>query len=439
MKYLFSILLVFGIFYVNGQPEMILPRAISIGLENNYQVKVDEKFILIAENNNSWARAGKLPTVDLSANFSNTITQDNNPASFLRGEFYNGSLSGNLGINWVVYAGGRVQIVKDQLDLAVNQERLNQETGMQELIRNIYQDYYEVLFQQERLLVLESTLNLSKIRLSYEETRRDFGATNSFNLIQFQNAVLTDSVNLVNQIQQIEIAKRNLYNTLDIVGFAEYNFPERLQLQDEEIDANSLAEILREDNYTLKSLEMLADLNRLNTKLERTSMLPTVSVNASVGAAENAFKIFADNPMTGEPYDLLFSNRFTGNVGASANWRLYDGGIRKDNIANAQIQEDIDRLSLEQTVANLGNQLEILIDNYDNQRRILELTDAQIALAERNLEITEERFKSGLVSSIDFRNVQIQYLNAAFAKVNAIYSLIITKSEIDFLVGKFDQ
>lgn len=423
---------------IQGQEEMTLPKAIAIGLENNYQIKIDEKSILIAENNNTWARAGKLPTIDLTSNFNNTLTQDNNPASFLQGEFYNGGLNANVGVNWVVYAGGRVQIVKDQLGQAVRQQLLNRELGVHELMRNVYQDYHEVLFQQERSLVLEATLNLSKVRLAYEEARKQFGATNSFNLIQFETAVINDSINLVNQDQQIEIAKRNLYNTLNIIGFTSYEFPERLQLQDEAIDVNALSEILREENYTLKSLEMIASLNQLNTKLERTSMLPTVSVSASVGAAENAFKFFADNPMTGEPFELLFSNRLNGSIGASASWRLYDGGVRKTNIANAQIQESIDQISIEEAVATLGNQLEILVDNYENQRQILNLSDAQIGLAERNLEIAEERFKGGLISSIDFRNVQNQYINAAFSKVNAIYSLIITKSEIDFLVGKFE-
>jgi len=438
MKSFIYIIFYFFFFCANGQQEMSLTEAISIGLENNFQIKVDEKAIVIAENNNTWARAGKLPTIDLTANFTNNLIQDNNPASFIQGEFYNASLNANVGVNWVVYAGGRVNIAKDQLDLAVSQQRLNQASGIHQLMRNIYQDYYDVLFQQERLIVLESSLNLSKVRLEYEETRKSFGASNSFNLIQFENAVLSDSVNLVNQIQQVEISKRNLYNTLNIVGFINYTFPERLQLQVEEIDIASLKSVLSEENYTLKSLEMIASLNQLNMKLERTSMLPTVSTSASFGAAENAFKIFADNPQTGEPFDLLFSNRFTGNIGASASWRLFDGGVRKTNIANAQIQEDIDRISIEEAIATLGNQVDILAANYENQKKVLELTGDQITLAERNLEITEERFKGGLLSSIDFRNVQNQYLAAAFSRVNAIYSLILTKSELDFLVGKFN-
>ena len=82
---------------------------------------------------------------------------------------------------------------------------------------------------------------------------------------------------------------------------------------------------------------------------------------------------------------------------------------------------------------------DILISNYNDQLELLEITNKQIRLAQENLTMTEERFKSGLITSLDYRNVQNQYLNAAFSKVGAIYSLLITKSEMDFLVGVFGE
>ena len=88
--------------------------------------------------------------------------------------------------------------------------------------------------------------------------------------------------------------------------------------------------------------------------------------------------------------------------------------------------------------AELNNQLDILIANYDLQRKQIILADQQIQVAQRNLQMTEERFKAGQVTSIDFRNVQVQFLSAAFNKVNTMYNLILAKSEIDYLVGRFD-
>lgn len=439
MKYIYIIALFIIAQMAVGQENMTLEKAISIGLENNFGIKVADKSIEIAENNNTWARAGKTPTVDLNGSFSNTLIKDNNPASFLQGTYYSGSLGATANANWVLYNGGRIKLNKEQLNLAVDQQRLNKSSDINMLFRTIYQQYYEVVFQQEQLEVLQEILTLSQDRLAYENTKREFGSSNTYNLIQFETSILADTNAIVSQNQRVEVAKRSLYNTLDIVGNQDYQFEDRLSITAEEIDADKLKSTLSEENYTLKSLEMIASLNQLNTGLANAATKPIVSVSGSVGFAENAFNIFADDPNTGDPYPFLLSNRITGNVGVNANWNLYDGGVRKDNIQSAKLQEEIDQLSILEAKAELNNQLDILIDNYENQLALLDISDRQIQLTQRNLEITEERFKAGLLTSLDYRNVQNQYLNAAYTKVGAIYSLLVTKSEIDFLVGMYGE
>ena len=439
-----NLLLYIAIIFLGGQAlsaqeQMTLEKAISIGLENNFGIKIADQYIQIAEQNNTWARAGKTPTVDLNGSFTNTFVNDNNPASFLQGSYYNGSLGATVDAQWVVYNGGRIKIAKDQLSMAVSQEKLSKDQNIHALLRTIYQQYYAVIFLQEQQLVLENNLKLSKDRLAYEATKKEFGASNSYNLLQFETAVLTDSTSMVSQMQNIEVAKRNLYNSLDMSNIVDYQFRERLSVLPEPIDEEKLQEVLSEENYTLKSLEMIASLNRLNTLLSEAARKPTVTLSGSVGLAENAFKFFADNPNTGEPFPLIWSTRFNGGLNARANWNLYDGGLRKTNIQTAKLQEEIDQMSLLEATAELNNQLDILISNYNNQRTLLQLSEEQINITNRNLEMTEERFKNGQLSSLDFRNVQTQSLNAAFNKVNAMYNLILTKSEIDFLVGKFEE
>jgi len=439
MKYTYILLLslvsIFGI----SQNDMTLQKALSLGLENNFGIKIADKAIQIAENNNTWARAGKTPTVDLNGYFNNNLVNDNNPASFLRGTYYNASLGATANVNWVLYNGGRIQINKDQLDLAVSQQQLNKELDINILFRSIYQQYYEVVFQQEQLAVLNQILLLSEDRLAYESTKREFGSSNAYNILQFETAVLADTNAIVSQEQRVETAKRNLFITLDISNAESYTFSERLSINPEEIEAEKLKEQLSEENYTLKSLEMIASLNKLNTGLANAATKPTISLSGAVGFAENGFKFFADDPNTGDPFPFLLSNRLTGSVNANLNWNIYDGGVRKDNMQSAKIQEEIDQLSILEAKTELNNQLDLLINNYNNQLTLLDLTDRQIRLAQENLRITEERFKSGLITSLDYRNVQNQYLNAAYAKVGAIYSLLITKSEMDFLVGIFGK
>ncbi|MDF1695389.1 MAG: TolC family protein [Saprospiraceae bacterium] len=440
MKHLYIIILLLTAPFLSiGQESMTLEKALSIGLENNYGIKIADMSIQIAENNNSWARAGKYPTIDLSGSFSNNLVNENNPASFLQGVYYSGGLGANVDANWVVYNGGRIRLNKDQLERSVDQQRLNKATDINQLFRTIYQQYYEVVFQQEQLEVLNQLLALSQDRLAYEETKRAFGSSNAYNLIQFETSVLADTNSIITQKQNVDVAKRTLYNTLDIAGYEDYIFEERLSITQEPIDAEKLKSLMSEENYTIKSLEMIAAINRLNTGIAKAATKPVVSINGGVGFTENGFKFFADDPNSGDPFPFVFGNRITGNINAVVSYNLFDGGVRKTDIQNAELQEQIDQLSIVEAKAELNNQLDILIGNYQNQLALLDIADRQVQLANSNLEITEERFKSGVLTSLDYRNVQNQYLNAAFGKVGAIYSLLVTKSEIDFLVGIFGE
>lgn len=424
---------------VIAQEELTLEKAIALGFQHNFQLKINEQSILIAQNNDSWAVAGGAPTIAIGGNLNNDLVNNNNPASFLQGSYYAGSLNGNVALNWIVLNGGRVRIARDQLGLAINQQQIANSTTVNNLVRDIYQSYYNVILQQEQLNVLQQTLALSKSQLEYENSKREFGVSNSFNLLQFESGLIADSVNLVAQELQFEITKRTLFNLINLKGTQEFTFPSSLEFTVEEIDPTALKKNLVEANPNIKSLELLREISALNTKLEKAAWKPTISLTASGGATRSAFQILADDPTTGEPYDLVWGNQYNGSLGASFNWNIFDGGVRNTNIENARMQEEIDRLSYEEARLQLMNQLEILVENHTAQNTLILLSEKQLEIANRNLEMTEERFRAGTITSIDFRNIQTQQLSASFNRLNALYNLIVTKSEIDALIGAFDQ
>ncbi len=423
----------------NAQEDMTLEKAIRIALENNFQIKIAEQNIKIAENNNTWGMAGKYPTVDLNGSFNHVTINDNNPASFLNGTYISNSLGASVDAQWLVYGGGRVRILKDQFGTLVNQQKLLQSESAHNLIRSTVQAYYDVLFQQERLEVIKEQLRLSHDRLAYENVKREFGQSNAFNSLQFEQAIINDTTNYMSQQNIIEVAKRNLYTVLNQNITGDYNFPERLSVVPEAPDREKLRAVLDEENFTLRTLAILSDLNALNTQLEKTALKPTVSVGSTLGFSENYFKLFKDNPTTGEPLKGQFSNRINFGITASANWNLYDAGVRKTNIENAKLQEEITQLNFLEAKAQLYNQLDLLIENYKNQRQLLTFTEQQIEIAKQNIDMTLERFKAGQITSLDYRDVQLQLVNASLNRVNAIYNLLVTKTEMDWLVGSVEN
>ena len=229
-------------------------------------------------------------------------------------------------------------------------------------------------------MVLADILSLSNSRLDYEEVRKDFGVSNSFNLIQFEDAVLSDSTNYISQEQAVTVAKKELNNLLNIPFEFDYDFPERLEVVSEELDEEALEALLMEQSPTLKTLYLASELQVLNRRLEESFKKPTLSLNASLGAAENYFQFLQGDPLLGIGTDGIFSNRLNFGVGANLNWQLLDGGVRKANIANAEAQGKIAQLDVLEATVQLNNQLDILILRYNGERELLALSSDRLAV-----------------------------------------------------------
>ena len=83
----------------------------------------------------------------------------------------------------------------------------------------------------------------------------------------------------------------------------------------------------------------------------------------------------------------------------------------------------------------MSNQLQNALANYNNQLRLVKLTENLIDNAQQNLTIGEERFKGGLITSFDYRNIQLSFVNASQARLNAIFNLKNTEVELMRLTG----
>jgi outer membrane protein len=143
--------------FLNGQTELSLSQALEISLANNLQVRFQEKQITISENNDTWANAGRTPTIDIVAANQSAISQQINPANVILPEqlSYSTGLSGSMEMNLVLYNGGRVKYAKSGLGLQKEQAALNMRMAVEDLTEQVMLAYYQVLLVEEQQTVLE--------------------------------------------------------------------------------------------------------------------------------------------------------------------------------------------------------------------------------------------------------------------------------------------
>ena len=421
-----------------GQQTLTKKEALAIALENNFGVKIANNNLEIAENNKSIFNSQYLPTAQLNSgvnyqrnNQSLTFTdRDTGGDSEISGDgIITKSYNANVGINYLIFDGlGRkynYQQLKETYNLTELQAR--------ETIENTYLQLFTVYFQIARLsentINLEEALTISQRRKQRAEYQYDYGQTTKLEFLNAQVDVNNDSIALITAKQQLSNAKRGLNIILGIRDTMQYNV-------ETEVDFNSmlnyvdLEEKTLQNNALLKQNETNIAISEFNIKVNKASYFPTINFNASYGfnRTENENLI---NPFGAR---LITSDGL--NAGLNLTWNIFDGGATKTRVANAKIALDNQQIALEQQKITIQNNLKNTWENYNNQLFILKAQEQNVVTAENNFERTEERFKLGQITSVEFRQAQINLFNAKTALNNAKFDAKLIELQLLQLSGE---
>ncbi|MFK7947312.1 MAG: TolC family protein [Saprospiraceae bacterium] len=427
-KSIIYIVFLFGFSPIFGQANLSLSDAIKTGLKNNFQIQIAEQQTAIAKNNNNLAQAGKYPNINLNLNSGNGFQDINNPASFLDGTSLTSlGLTPNVDLQWVLFDGYKVKINKKRLEQLEMQSAGNKTLIVENTIQAIILAYYRAAIEQEKIGVFEEVLKLSRDRYDYEIVRRDLGVGSKFNILQTKDAYLSDSLNLKMQITTLDNAIQNLNLTMGVEDLTTtYTLTDLLEYNRNNYDADALQEKLFANNQNLKNQFLNLQLLKTETEFQQSNESFRVSMNtgASYALAQN---YLGDLSATGKTFNYYLNFSLT--------YNLYDAGRTKRAIQNAMINEKIGQLNIEDQKRTLRGQLRLNIANYNHQVDIIELNNARVLNAKENLEVAETRFKSGVITSFDYRNVQLSYIRAALTKLEAVYNLKTTETDILRLSG----
>lgn len=433
---LFTFLIAFS------QESLSLQQAIALGLKNNYQIQIAERNLEIAQSRNDWNIAGRYPTIDATLNLNNGYNNaDNtqNPASFVRkSNLISSSLQPGAELNWTLYNGSRVHITKQQLEQLERLGQGNVQIAVENNIQNIILAYYQALVQQEQLRVREEVLKLSKERLDYTIARQEFGQAATFDVLQSQDAYINDSTSYLIQVNTLDNAFRslNLSMGVDILS-QRYQLTDRLEFVAQNYALDDLRTRMLASNRTLQNLFINRELAQLDTRLVESTKYPSLGLRAGGTYNINRNHFGASTLANGDERDLggVGTRSLNTFVNFSAFYNIFDWGVRRKNIENARVQEIIAQLGIEDFKRNVSTELENTLATYNNQKQLVQVTNQLVENARRSLTIAEDRFEAGLVNIFDYRQVQLSYINATQSRLNAIFNLKTTETDLIRLVG----
>jgi outer membrane protein len=405
---------------VEAQEALTLSGALERALENNYGLIISRAGNEIAGINNNPGTAGRYPSIGFDA--ANTDSYD------LISSTYSGRFTAVVGLNWVLFDGFRVNITKEKLE---NLESLSEgRLGVivESTIEDVILGYYTVLLQEEQLKVLETVMQLSKDRYDYELDRKSLGGSVTYNVLQAQNVYLTDKANYMNQEVVVRNNVRNFNFLLGESPNTQWNFSELFEADTSEYTLADLLSKMKASNQILKNQYTNLMLMENETSLKRANYSPTISLGTGLDLSESWWSSTAgsDNNRNLSPY---------GNLRLSYN--IYSAGVRKRSVEIARIYEEMAQVEIAEMEHALTNELFNLADYYGVRVELLNVANENMAAAELNLSISEEKYRSGVINSFNFRDVQLIYLNAALRRLQSVYNLIDSKTRLTRITGGF--
>jgi len=430
-----TILYIFLLSIVNqglAQNQLSLKDAISIGLKNNFQIQIAGKNIDVAKRNNNWLEAGALPSITANASQGFNWSENNNPASFIQGTSQSSNLTYGGDLNWVLFNGFKVKISKDRLQYLQEQSEGNAAVVVENTIQSIILGYYNALLQQEKLNAIQKLVEVSSDRYQYTLQKKDIGSASTFDLLQVKNALLTDSTNYLMQELAYNNALRNLNMLMATNVETKFELSDKLLHDKNILSIDGLKGKMLSNNQTLKNQYINQNILKKDKNLMRASLFPVLSFNAG---ANQTITGFEGNSISGEKINTSGNESFTYYANLSLTFTLFNGHKTHRAYGNLRIQEEIAALTTSEMELTLTNDLITAYELYKARVAIMDLTNESLKTAELNLQIATEKYKGGSISSFDFRDIQIAYLNTAATQSEAVFNAISANTDIVRLTG----
>jgi len=441
---LFLLFLVVG--SISAQEQLLSKeQAVARALENNFGIKVAKNQVEIAKNNKSVLNAGYLPTLTgtAGATYNRNNTNTEFPGQFLEDGTPRPDISldnaesqrysSGLNLNYTLFDGlGRYynyKRLKEQFQLSELQAR---ET-IENTVIQLFSVYFEISRLTENKNVLEQALEISKDRIKRAEYAFDYGQNTKLDILNAQVDVTNDSINLLNTQQQLVNAKRDLNVVLNQSLNERFTvdtivrFIPKLQLED------FLAKA-KENNVALLQTEKNLAINAYDIKVNRSGYLPTIGLTGSYGwnRNQNAPSAF----LSGTVFPGTNANINSLSFGANLTWNLFDGGSTAVRVKNAKIAYENQELLKQQITNEVDRDILNALEIYENRLAIFKIQAQNVVTNQNNFERSKEQFQLGRITSIEFRQAQINLLNAQTNKNLAKYDAKLSELQLLQLTGQ---
>lgn len=417
-----------GIVLGQSQEILTVEETIKIALENNYQIKTARNDLEIAELGSTPGQAGMLPQVAASVTEDRSvqnITQvRSNGDQIVMDNAKNYGLNYGVALEWTVFDGLRMFANREQLKENENLGEAELKQTILDKVGEVMTTYYDLVQQQQQLSALDSTLTISVQRVELAQNRFTIGKASKLEVLNAQVDLNTDRTLMQRQMETYTNTKILLNEQLARDIKIDFKVIPEIFV-DQNLDLEELEAKVAVENPILEAEKINKRIRELQLKQIKASRYPRVYVVSgyNVRNTENSVGFTTSSDTKGFNYGF----------GASLN--LFDGFNQNRNEKMGKVALKNAEISIAQQEQALASLVNTTYQTYLTNISLMKLEATNEEIARENLEITVEKYRIGIIPTIEFRTAQLNYINASVRLSNAKYQAKVSEILLKQLAG----
>ena len=444
--------------FISGQTQTLtIEEAIQLALENNKDIKVS---YLNTEKSRAAVREAfgyALPSLNLTGDFShflkkpkmpfpdfeamltnatynilfveNVIPRDENKfvpvETQLQSFALNNSYTASLTLTQILFSSAVFEgIGASQTYYDLSKAELN--NTISKTVLSVQKAFYGVLLAREVLDITNASFinaqeNFNNVKALYNQ-----GMVSEFDMLQAEVQVENIRPVLLRMENVLMTAKDGLKIAIGVGQNEDVDVSGEIEL--DSIDIRNEDELIQEaltSNFNILSLELKKQVDEAFIQLDVSEYWPTIAA-------------FGNYSYAGSSDNWDFQNYAYSTIGLSLTFNLWQGNRTKNAVEQSTITFKQTEEQLLQLKDFTNLEVKSKVQELKRVQSLIDVQERTVKLAERAYSIAKVRYQEGAGSQLELQNADQDLRQARLNRVQAIHSYLVTKYELDQLLGRTD-
>ncbi len=338
--------------------------------------------------------------------------------------------SGEIRLAQSIYQGGGIRAAWRTARLTQEQSLLQYQAVVADGLLELRTTYHDVLLAEQQIVVQEASIHLLTQQLDNANRRFEAGMVPRFDVLRSEVELANARPKLIRARNAFRIAKNGLATLLgyDIPANVAEDIPMtltgKLQAEPSEVELPAALARALQRRPELGVLRKAGGLRKERIALARSTYKPTISLFGGYGSRNSSFR-----------------NDFLSDVagpmaGVQLSWDLYDGGLTKGKVIEAEALYEKARIDLDDATRRVQQEVRTAYSSLLEAREVLESQKKVQEQAEEALRLAVSRYDAGTGTQLDVLGAQTALTEARLTQIQALHDYIVVRARLNRATGQ---